>query len=234
MMVKRTGPKAASGVVTPKQARLSGRIAARLIWLLASFIASTLRWRWRDESGAFEREPDRPVIFCLWHNRLALSLILYQRYVKWRWPHRRMAGMVSASRDGGMLARVLELFGVRPIRGSSSRRGAQALKEATSAIRQGLDLAITPDGPRGPCYHLQPGIISVAQITGCRIIPVSCHLSWKITLRSWDRFQIPLPFARCEVRLGPALEVPRRLSEAQLEQFRMELQNRMRAITRDD
>ena len=227
-------PKLKSGVVVPKQANLPGRIAARIIWLIASFIASTMRWRWRDESGAFVTEPDKPVIFCIWHNRLALSLILYRRYVKWRWPHRRMAGMVSASRDGGMLARVLELFDVEPIRGSSSRRGAQALKEATSAVRQNLDLAITPDGPRGPCYELQPGIISVAQITGCTIIPVTYRLSWKKSLKSWDRFQIPLPFARCDVHLAKAVEVPRRLSAEELETTRANLEAVMRRITRDD
>jgi lysophospholipid acyltransferase (LPLAT)-like uncharacterized protein len=226
--------KRSSDVVVPQQADLGGRVLARLIWFLANLLAATLRFRWEDNSGAFEKEPDRPVIFCIWHNRLALSLILYRRHVQSRWRHRRMAGMVSASRDGGMLARVLELFRVRPVRGSSSRRGAQALKEAATAIREGCDLAITPDGPRGPCYQLQPGIVSVAQFTGSRVIPVAYRLSQKVTLKSWDRFQIPLPFARVDVTLAPAVDIPRRLNEAELETHRARLEQTMRDITRDD
>lgn len=180
------------------------------------------------------KEPERPVIFCIWHNRLALSLILYRRHVQSRWPHRRMAGMVSASRDGGILARVLELFGVRPVRGSSSRRGAQALKEAATAIRDGCDLAITPDGPRGPCYELQPGVVTVARLTGSLIVPVSYRLTRKWTLKSWDRFQIPVPFATVEVTLAPAVEVSRATSEEELERTRAKLEATMRDITRDD
>ena len=227
-------PKPKSGVIAPQEAKLKHRLIARAIWFVASQLAATLRWRWHDHSGVFESEPDKPVIFCIWHNRLALSLILYRLHVKSRWPHRKLAAMVSASRDGGMLARVLELFGVQPIRGSSSRRGGQALKETTSAVRNGLDLAITPDGPRGPCYQLHPGIVTVAQVTGCRLIPVSYRLSWKIRLKSWDRFQIPLPFARCDVRLGEAIEVPRKLSEEELGKVREDLTARMMSITEDD
>jgi len=224
----------ASKSTSPKQANLGGRLLARLIWFFANCLAATLRFRWQDDSGQFEKEPDKPVIFCIWHNRLALSLILYREYVKSRWPHRCMAGMVSASRDGGMLARVLQLFGVKPIRGSSSRRGAQALREAASALKENHDLAITPDGPRGPCYDLQPGIVSVAQLTGSPIIPVSYRLSWKKTLKSWDRFQIPLPFARCEVRLGKAVEVSRHLTQDEFESIRQTLENTMRELTIDE
>jgi lysophospholipid acyltransferase (LPLAT)-like uncharacterized protein len=232
--VTKPKPKPKSGVVVPKEANLPGRIAARLIWLLISFIAATLRWRWKDESGAFETEPEKPVIFCVWHNRLGLALVLYRNHVRRRWPHRRMACLVSASRDGGMLARVMELFHAQPIRGSSSRRGAQALREATTAVRNNLDLSITPDGPRGPRYELQPGIISVAQITGCKVIPVSYRVSWKVTLKSWDQFQIPLPFAKCEVHLDKAIDIPRKLSPEALETTRADLESVMRRITNDD
>ncbi|NDB77338.1 MAG: DUF374 domain-containing protein, partial [Verrucomicrobia bacterium] len=162
-----------SGPVIPHQAKWHGRLAARLIWFLASALAATLRWRWRDETNLFENGGKEPVIFCLWHNRLALSLILFRRYVQSRQPQRKLAALVSASRDGGMLARVLELFDVEPVRGSSSRRGSQALRELVSAGGRGRDLAITPDGPRGPCYVVQEGIVSLAQLTGMAIVPAS-------------------------------------------------------------
>ena len=119
-----------SGVVVPQQPKWHGRLAARLIWLATNSMAATLRWRWVDHSGVLENGGKEPVIFCLWHNRLALSLILFRRYVQTRQPQRRMAALVSASRDGGMLARVLELFEVDPVRGSSSRRGSQGLRTA--------------------------------------------------------------------------------------------------------
>ncbi len=231
MGVTKTKAKPKSGVVIPQKADWKGRLLARVIWTFANTTASTLRFQWRDDSGLFEREPDGPILFCIWHNRLALSLILYRNYVRSRFPNRRLAAMVSASRDGGMLARVLELFDVQPIRGSSSKRGTQALREANSFLRAGLDIAITPDGPRGPCYELQPGLISLGQLTGRPIVPVSYRLSWKIRLKSWDRFLIPLPFARCDVRLGKPIEIPRKLSEDRMEELRRELEDRMRAIT---
>jgi lysophospholipid acyltransferase (LPLAT)-like uncharacterized protein len=217
----------------PQQPKWHGRLAARLIWLAANALAATLRWRWRDESNLFANGGQEPVIFCLWHNRLALSLILFRRYVQARQPQRKLAALVSASRDGGMLARALELFGVVPVRGSSSRRGPQALRELVTAAEQGCDLAITPDGPRGPCYVVQDGIASLAQLTGRAIVPVSYELSWKWRLKSWDQFQVPLPFARCEVHLGEPVRIPRDATDAERETLRCELETRMKNLTRD-
>jgi lysophospholipid acyltransferase (LPLAT)-like uncharacterized protein len=231
---EQTNRSPTAGVNAPKRATLSGRIAARFIWLIVSCLSATLRWRWQDDSGLFEKEPEGPVIFCLWHNRLALSLILYHRYVGRRWQHRKLAAMVSASRDGGMLARVLELFNVQPIRGSSSRRGSQALREAVAFGERGLDLAITPDGPRGPCYEVHPGIISLGQITGYPIVPVSYHVNWKIRLKSWDRFQIPLPFACCTVQMGKPFQLERDLEAEDAEPMRLELTQAMLDLTNDE
>jgi hypothetical protein len=186
-----------------------------------------------DLSGYFSDVPQEKIIFAIWHNRLALALILYRRYVARRDHSRRLVAMVSASRDGGMLAGVLERFGVEPVRGSSSRRGPQALREMVSWGRRGHDLAITPDGPRGPCYVVQEGVISTAQLTGLPIVPVTYHLNWKIRAKSWDRFQIPLPFARCEITMGKVLRVPRETDAAGREELRKQLEVELRAITRD-
>ncbi len=144
-------PKARkSGVVIPHAPKWHQRLGAALIYGLAHALASTLRFRLNDLSGYFSDVPQEKIIFAIWHNRLSLSLILYRRYVARRDRGRRLVAMVSASRDGGMLAGVLERFGVQPVRGSSSRRGPQALREMVSWGRRGHDLAITPDGPRGP------------------------------------------------------------------------------------
>jgi len=225
--------KTKSGVVVPHQPRWQQRFAAALIYSVIRSIAATLRYRLHDQSGQFTRPSKEKFIFAIWHNRLALSLILYRRYVGGRVPDRRLAAMVSASRDGGMLARVLELFEVEPVRGSSSRRGPQALREMISWGERGFDLAITPDGPRGPCYEVQEGVISTAQLTGLPIVPVSYHLKWKFRLKSWDRFQVPLPFARCEIIAGPALRVPREATDEERENLRRQLERTLREISHD-
>jgi hypothetical protein len=222
------------GVVIPHQAVWHQRLAAALMCSSIRGVAATLRFRLDDRSGFFAgHAPPEPVIFCIWHNRLALCLILYRRYVRRFQPERQMAAMVSASKDGAFLARILELFDVQPVRGSTSRRGPQALRELMTWGEQGFDLAITPDGPRGPRYVVQEGVVSVAQLTGLPIVPVSYHLNWKKPLRSWDRFQVPLPFARCSIRVGDLLRVPRESGDTDREALRGQLEERMRAITED-
>lgn len=222
-----------SGVVIPHRAGWPQRLLAALIYAVVQTVAATLRFKLEDRSGFFHGAPREQMIFALWHNRLALSAILYRRYVLCHKRERRIAGMVSASRDGGLLSEIFARFGIEPVRGSSSRRGPQALREMVSRAEAGYDLAITPDGPRGPCYTVQEGVIATAQLTGLAIVPVSYQLNWKIQLKSWDRFQIPLPFARCRVTVGQPVRVGRDSSETEREQLRQQLETELRAITRD-
>lgn len=233
MRAKPSGRKPILGVVVPHQAAWHQKLAAGLVFGGIQTLATTLRFTWHDSSGMFDGPALQPVIFAIWHNRLALSLILYRRYVLRRQPERRMAAMVSASRDGGLLARILEHFGVQPVRGSTSRRGPQALLELTTWAERGFDLAITPDGPRGPRYVVQEGVMALAQLTGQPIVPVSYHLRWKVCPRSWDQFQVPLPFSGCEVQLGKPVLVPREASDAEREQLRVRLEVTLKRITRD-
>jgi hypothetical protein len=209
------------------------RLAAWLVFALVRVVSATLRYRWTDRTGYFDDGPAGPAIYCVWHNRLALCLVPYYGYVK---RHNRtpgMAALVSASKDGGLLAGILECFRVQPVRGSSSRRGPQALLELTSWAERGYDLAITPDGPRGPRYVVQEGVIGLARVTGLPIIPASYYLSRKIQAKSWDRFQIPLPFARCEIVLGKPVWVPREASDAEREGLRQQLERTLKEISRD-
>jgi len=222
-----------TGRVVVHRARWNQRLAAALIYGSIRCLAATIRFEINDGSGVLQGPPGQRIIFSIWHNRLPLSLILYRRYIVRRAPERRMAAMVSASRDGGLVARVLEHFAVEPVRGSSSRRGPQALREMVSWSERGHDLAITPDGPRGPRYKVQEGVISTAQLTGLPIVPVSYHLNWKIQFKSWDRFQLPLPFARCQVIAGEIVRVPRDANDADRETLRQKLEQTMNAITQD-
>ena len=222
-----------SGVVVPHPPRWYQRLAARLVWLLVRSVSMTLRYRWTDSSGYFDSGPAAPAIYCVWHNRLSLCLVLYYGYVKKRNQTPGMAAIVSASKDGGFLAGILECFKVHPVRGSSSRRGSQALLELTSWAERGYDLAITPDGPRGPRYVVQEGVMGLAQFTGFPIVPASFHAHWKLQLKSWDRFQIPLPFSRCEMALGKAVRVPREASDAEREALRQQLERTLKEISQD-
>lgn len=224
----------ATGVVIPHKAKWYQRLAALLIYLSMRGIAATVRFRLQDDAGTFVNGPPKEkIIFAIWHNRLSLAAILYQKFIRRHEPERKLAGLVSASKDGGLLARILELFNVEPVRGSSSRRGPQALRELITLAERGYDLAITPDGPRGPCYEVQEGPIAAAQLTGFAIAPISYRLAWKVRVKSWDRFQIPLPFTRCDVVAGPLMRVPREMSDAEREELKKKLQETLREITRD-
>lgn len=222
------------GIVVPHKAKWHQWLVATLIYLLARAMAMTIRFRLDDHTGYFTRHaPKEKIIYAVWHNRLALSGILYRCFVFRFDPDRRLAALVSASRDGGLLAQIFEHFGIVTVRGSSSRRGPQALVELTTRAERGFDLAITPDGPRGPRYEVQDGVISAAQVTGLSIVPVSYHLNWKIQLNSWDKFQIPFPFARCEIVTGKIFRVPREATDAEREELRKQLEAELRAITKD-
>jgi len=222
-----------NGVVIPHAPRWYQWVAAWGVVTLTRAMTATLRFRWRDESGFFEGPVPRPVIFCCWHNRLASTMACYFGYVRKRSRTAGLAAMVSTSKDGAFLAAILRCFSVQPVRGSSSRRGPQALLELTSWAERGFDLAITPDGPRGPRYVVQEGVMSLAQLTGLPIIPSSINLMSKIQVRSWDRFQIPLPFSRCELWLGKPLYVPREATDSEREALRQQLESSLREISRD-
>jgi len=222
-----------NGVVVPHAPRWSQRLGAWLVSLLVRMVSATLRYRWTDSSGYFDAGPAGPALYCVWHNRLALCMVPYYGYIKRRNQTPGLAALVSASKDGGFLAGILECFGVHPVRGSSSRRGPQALLELTSWAERGYDLAITPDGPRGPRYVVQEGVMGLAQVTGFPIVPVSYYSHWKIRIKSWDQFQIPLPFSRCDMFFGKAVRVPREASEAEREALRQQLEETLREISWD-
>lgn len=224
---------AGKGGVVPNKPKWYQRLAAGLIWRLTSAIALTVRYRIKDPHGVLQRKDFGQAIYCAWHNRLALCVAIYYRFGRQRFTAAGVAALVSASKDGALLADIFQRFGVEPVRGSSSRRGAQALLELSTWAERGYDLAITPDGPRGPKYHVAGGAMALAQFTGLPIVPSSYYLSWKIRLRSWDAFQIPLPFSRCDITVGQVMFVPREISEGDRELLRQQLEAELRSITQD-
>lgn len=213
--------------VVPNAARRLQRAVASVVYWVEWTVTRSLRCTWRDDSGLLENRHTRPVIFCLWHNRLAISMLVHRRF------RRKLTALVSASRDGALLTAVLSKFGVEHVRGSTSRRGPQALLELTRQAKRGYDLAVTPDGPKGPRYVVQTGVVALAQVTGLPIIAVTCNTRWKWCTRSWDRFQIPLPLSRCELILSRPVHVPQSAGESDRERYRAELEQKLREHSLD-
>jgi len=225
--------KAGERGVRPRPMKWHQKVAATVISWLLRLLALTVRFRWEIPDSVRHLARDQPLVICIWHNRLALAFPLYRQFARQAGRRPRLAGLVSASRDGSMLARVMESFDVQPVRGSSSRRGSQAMLELTTWAERGYDLAVTPDGPRGPRYKIQPGVLSVAQLTGLPILPSSVELKWKWSLPSWDRFQVPIPFGVCLVRFADPQWVTRDLSEEGRQEAMRDLERRMHSITVD-
>jgi lysophospholipid acyltransferase (LPLAT)-like uncharacterized protein len=221
----------ASGVVVPQPLPWHRRLVAAGVAGLIRLCLKTWRFQWQNAEACPETKG--PFIYCVWHNRLLATLASDNEFVRSHWLDKGRAAMISASRDGGLLANIVERFGIQPIRGSTSRRGPQALLEATTWLERDYSIIITPDGPRGPVYRIQDGIINLAQVTGRPIIPTSSFTRCKICLRSWDRFQIPLPFARGQSYYGEPIWVPRDASESEREELRAQLEASMLAITKD-
>ena len=179
---------------------------AKMRWIvrLGALLVRTLAATWRirvigDEGLRTEREEGRAVIITLWHGQMLP--LLYQ--------HRGegVAILISEHRDGEIIARIATALGHRTVRGSTTRGAGRALLSMVRQVEAGQDIAVTPDGPRGPAKSFAAGALIVAQRTGAAIIPatVVARSAWR--LGSWDRFMIPRPFARVVISYGAAAHV---------------------------
>jgi len=169
-------------------------------WLLRA-LASTLRFRVDGEDVIQDTlAAQTSIVVFGWHELLlvaACHLPGYHPYI-----------MISQSRDGERIARVVERLGWKVVRGSSSRGGARALLEMVRALRTPTLAGHLIDGPRGPRHEVKPGIVTLAQRSRAALLPATYYTSWKWTAPSWDRMQVPLPFARIVGRMLPPRCVP--------------------------
>jgi lysophospholipid acyltransferase (LPLAT)-like uncharacterized protein len=193
-----------------------GAIALRLL-------AGTLRVRREEAAVAPLWAARTPLIYALWHGRLLLLPCLYGG--------RRAHTLTSRSQDGEIVARWIRRFGLVPVRGSSSRGGGEALRALTRALREGHEVVVVPDGPRGPREVLKPGVIALARISGAPIVPLAVGASSEWRLRSWDEFRIPRPFARCVVRFGEPIRVGRAADRAGEEAARKEVEAALHGLS---
>lgn len=207
---------------------LKTRILARILSGLMRFIHATNRKSYSNlEVLRRQFDSDQPCIIVAWHNRNILGPF---GYLSQRPKGRVFSPLASASRDGSLAAAAMDNLGVQCIRGSSSRGGAQALREMLRAVKKGHDLGITPDGPRGPKYKVQAGVIAAARLTGVPVIPMTYQASRKKELGSWDAMIVPYPFGHLHYVYGEPLSVPRNASEQELEDLRLQLEQEMLRI----
>jgi lysophospholipid acyltransferase (LPLAT)-like uncharacterized protein len=194
-------------------------------WLLRIW-ERTLRYEVDDRAGLLAKQASESGIGAVWHNRLLIMPLVLKRF----FPHRQGAALISASRDGGWIAALVQRIGFDVVRGSSSRQGAIAMLQLSDVLAGGRDVVITPDGPRGPVYVLGPGIVLLAQKSGAVVFPLNLEYSSCWRVKSWDRFILPRPFSKVRVILGPPHKVAATSSEQEFEMERLRLQNAMMAL----
>lgn len=201
------------------------RAAGILAGWIVRFVSATTRWEWvaDPESLALLRGDDR-IIGAFWHNRLMLILVA--------WPKPKPVAMVMSEHgDSRILGIAVADYITRPVWGSSRRNPMAALKGMLRALDDGLSVAITPDGPRGPRMRCRPGLIEAARQSGAPILPAAWSVSRRKVLRSWDRFVVAWPFNRGVVVLGPPIRVPADADAAAMEASRRAVEDALNAVT---
>lgn len=203
----------------PNKQQLLAALAAGL----ARLIFCTIRLRVTDNSGFLKNPPDGPRILVFWHNRIPAIAVAFLRHYPARHPSRKgVTVLTSPSKDGDILSGVMARLGMGSVRGSSSRRGSTAIRELTALLESGVDLAITPDGPRGPKYSLGPGAVFLAQKSGIPIMALHARYHRAIRLKTWDSFAIPLPFSRIDVTVDPYLTIDPQAADLEEERLKLE------------
>jgi len=199
-------------------------------WMAASYILLvylTSRWdeKGREHANLLTKNGE-PYIAAFWHGRLLMAPTGWRKNVP-------LAVMISKHRDGELISRTVKHFGVTTIRGSTARGGTKALRDALKAIQKGHNIAITPDGPRGPRMRVQNGIILLAKLSGAPIVPATYSVSRRKLLSSWDRFIIALPFSRGIYLWGTPIHIANDANESALEAARIKLEKSMNILTEE-
>ncbi len=191
-----------------------------LIVLLIRILGRTIRWKKRRD---FDK--DRKVIYAIWHGH-ALSLAVFSM-------DRGIYTLASRFQDGEIAARILKGLGFNVVRGSTEegraqKGGRRGTLQLVKVLREGRNVAITVDGPKGPPFRVKKGVIFLAQKTGATIIPAVARFEKAIVLNSWDRFIIPYPFTKGEVLVGKEI----RVSESDdPEEKRLELEEELLSLS---
>ncbi len=167
----------------------------------------------------------KPFILAFWHGRILMMPKIWRHGVP-------IHMLISEHRDGELIARTVAHFGIHWVKGSKTRGGAHALRTMLKALKAGECVGITPDGPKGPRMQASDGIVRVAQMSGCPILPAAFGASRRTVVSSWDRFVVAGPLARGVFVWGEPIHVPADADALGIEHYRGLVELALRAVTR--
>jgi len=205
-------------------------VLAFLTWLAAYYIRLchyTARKRYHIAPSA---EPyicgEKNMILTFWHGRLLMTPMLIPR-------KRRMNLLISSHQDGRLISLTMGCFGFHTITGSTGRSGTAALRKCIAAIKNGDNIGLAPDGPRGPALQLSMGTIILAKLSGAPIVPVTIACRAARRLNSWDRFLLVFPFSRLDYAAGDPIFIPPEASDETLETLRKQVEATLITLMED-
>lgn len=155
-------------------------------------------------------------IFAFWHSKLFYLTYYYVKNAK----KKKVSVLISMSKDGDYGEALVHKLKQDVVRGSTTKGGQKAIRELAGRVAAGNNVAITPDGPRGPAFRVNEGVIRLAQLTGARIIPVSYDATRKRKLKSWDSFILVKPFGKVHLAFAGPIQIPRDISSGEVEKYR--------------
>ncbi len=203
--------------------RLQARLIATVGYRLITGLSATLKWRTEglERFDSTFENGHRPIM-AFWHGRILPATYYFRR--------RGIVVITSENFDGEWIAGIIERFGYGTSRGSTSRGGLRALLQLKRDMGSGSPVGFTVDGPRGPARVAQPGAVWLSKATGHPVLPFHLEADRSWTLRSWDRTQIPKPFATVALAIGEPFVVPADADDAALERWRAHLETVLRAL----
>jgi len=203
-----------------KKKELIRYIASKLAWLLILAFGKMSRLVVKNE--AWRREAlnsGRPLLYISWHGKMLAPIYVLR--------NNKIIAMVSEHGDGEIIAQTILRLGYKVIRGSSTRGGSKVFREMLRELKNGRHCTVLPDGPTGPSRVMKMGAIQLAQRTGGYLLPITFAAEKPIVMRSWDSFTLWRPFSRVAVVYGKPILIPRKLNPAQLEAYRIKVENIM-------
>ena len=203
---------------------LSLKSTGKLAWYFTFIIGKTLRLKQYGSDSEFYRDDGKPLIYTVWHGRMLIPI-----YCK---RNRNVNVLVSQHRDGELISSSLYASGHTVVRGSTSRGGARALVKLIRIARRGEKVAFTPDGPRGPKWKLQKGVIYLAAKSGVPIVPITGSSRFAHYFKSWDSFLLPIPFSKAVLMIGEPYFVTGGVDEENIEFHRAEVEKILVELTR--
>ncbi len=195
--------------------RILAFILPPLLYVLIRIIYLTVKKRFHLPASI----PTSPIMVAFWHGKLLLAPFIYKKLRK----DVKIGVIISDHFDGEIIAKTMDYFHFETIRGSSSKGGIKALKESFRKIGEGYDIAITPDGPRGPFQSIADGIVSISQKKELKVVAFNYTASRYWELKSWDKFMIPKPFSTMDFYASEPFSIADLEKEAAKEKIREKL-----------